>query len=361
MHVALVDFHAATPYPVELANALGKLSQTTLLLPESRGNFAAMLDHKTVDLRIFGMPRYRAPANLAMIARLRRLLNTLNPDLLHITFWHWWGSPGLGIGTARPLVATVHDVGPHPGDHVWWRNPSLLYPFQWRWADQVIVHAVAERERLVGEHGYPLERTNVIPIGSFNAYRSWGGLGHSERPATVLFFGRLWEYKGLRYLIEAEPLITREIPDARIVIAGHGESFEPYRQAMVNADRFEVHNHHIPDRMVAELFEQASVVVLPYTEASQSGVVSIACAFGKPVVATKVGGIPDVVQHGETGYLVPPRDRDSLAEAIISLLKDEKKRHEMGRRAWNKAQTDLSWSAIAEKTVRVYEKAMVRG
>ena len=125
MHAVLIEFRNTTPYPVQLANALGKLCKITLLLPEAASGLADGLDRTTVDLCFFHMPRYREPANLAMVRDLRRQLRTLDPDLLHITFRHWWGTPGLGQSAPFPLVATVHDVSPHPGDGGWWRNPAI--------------------------------------------------------------------------------------------------------------------------------------------------------------------------------------------------------------------------------------------
>jgi glycosyltransferase involved in cell wall biosynthesis len=211
----------------------------------------------------------------------------------------------------------------------------------------------------VTNRGLDQQRVNVIPIGAYDYYGAWARSDRAERPNCVLFFGRIWAYKGLEVLIEAEPLISREIPDVCIIIAGYGESIEKYRQAMVNPDRFEVHNYRIPDEKVAELFQSANLVILPYVEASQSGVVSVAYAFGKPVVATRVGGIPDVVDHGQTGYLVPPRDPYSLAEAIITLLKDRNTRHEMGRKALGRSQSDMSWPHVARRTLEVYHKALV--
>ena len=358
MHVVLIEFRQRDPYPVQLANALGKLCQTTLMLPTSASQIARQLDRERVNLQFFHLPRYREPANLAMVWHVRRQLKALHPNLLHITFWHWWGTPGLGLFTSLPLVATVHDVNPHPGDKSWWSNPAVAYPLQWRWADQVIVHANADRQKLVSSYGCQPDRVQVIPIGAYDFYKAWGRGDRLERPDTVLFFGRIWAYKGLDVLIDAEPLITREVPGARIVIAGTGDSFDQYRQTMVNPDHFEVHDQFIPDEMVAELFQSAAVVVLPYIEASQSGVIPIAYAFGKPVVATNVGGIPDVVDHGQTGYLVPPNDPTSLAEAVIALLRDRKTRLEMGQKAQEKAKRELSWASIAEQTMHVYEKAL---
>jgi glycosyltransferase involved in cell wall biosynthesis len=87
-------------------------------------------------------------------------------------------------------------------------------------------------------------------------------------------------------------------------------------------------------------------------------VVPIAYAFGKPVVATRVGGIPEVLDHGQTGLLVPPGDPKSLAEAIITILQNRDLRTRMGQRAQEKAENSLSWSSIAASTVRVYERAL---
>jgi glycosyltransferase involved in cell wall biosynthesis len=255
------------------------------------------------------------------------------------------------------MVATVHDVARHPGERGVWAIPSAFYRWQWFGADQVIVHADSARQQLLDRGGHRPESVHVIPIGAYDFYRSLAGADYPERPNTILFFGRIWGYKGLMHLIQAEPRITQAIPDARIVIAGQGEDFGKYARAMVNPAHFEVHNYRIPNSKVSELFQSASVVVLPYVEASQSGVIPVAYAFGKPVVATAVGGIPDIVEDGLTGRLVPPADPDSLAEAIVDLLKDDEGRLEMGHRARERGKNELSWASVAEQTLRVYKEA----
>jgi glycosyltransferase involved in cell wall biosynthesis len=361
MHVTLIEFRTSTPYPVQLANALGRLCQVTLLLPDRATALAAYVDREYVNLKHFCMPRLRQPANLAMVWRLRRQLRALRPHLVHITYWHPWGTPGLGLFTRFPSVATVHDVSRHAGERGVWAIPPVLYRWQWRWADQVIVHASAARQQLLNGYGRKPEGTHVIPIGSYGFYRAVADDDVPERPNTVLFFGRIWGYKGLQHLVEAEPLISQAVPDVRIVIAGQGESFKRYERAMVNPHHFEVHNYRISDKDVASFFHQASVVALPYTEASQSGVVPIAYAFGKPVVATRVGGLPDVVVDGQTGLLVPPGDSRGLAQAIIMLLKDEELRCRLARGARRFAETELSWPQIAARTMEVYRLAVSPG
>jgi len=361
MHIALIEFRASTPYPVQLADALGQLCQVTLMLPHEAAGLTEGIDRNSVDVQFFHLPRMRQAANLAMVQRLRCRLQALKPDLVHVTYWHIWGTPGLGVRAPFPLVATVHDVHRHRGERGLWAVPPMFYRWQWRWANQVIVHASAARQQLLSQYGCWPENVHVIPIGSYDFYRGFADDEQIERPNTVLFFGRIWEYKGLDVLIEAEPLITQAVPDARIVIAGYGERLDRYYQAMVNPDHFEVHNYRIPDEQVARFFQQASVVALPYVEASQSGVIPIAYAFGKPVVATRVGGLPDVVVDGQTGLLVPPSDARSLARAILALLKDPARRREMGQRACKFAETELSWQRIAQRTLEVYEMCFAQG
>lgn len=354
MHALLIDFEFIA-YSVQLANALSELCQVTLMLPQSAPADLIERVEKAVDLRQFRMPRLRQPANVRMVDSLFRAIAQARPDVVHQLAWHLWMNVALPFLPPIPLVTTIHDASRHPGDR---QSITWFQSWQWRKARRVIVHAEAIKRQLVEERRVPDGKVHVIPLGSYDLYRQWARGQTCEQHNTVLFFGRIWEYKGLRYLIEAEPLISAQVPDVRIVIAGQGEPFAKYQQMMANPDHFVVHNYHVPDEMIARLFQEASVVALPYTEASQSAVLAIAYAFGRPVVATTVGGIPEVLDHGETGFLVPPRDPDRLAEAIVTLLQDDALRRRMGHRAREKAESELSWPTIARQTLEVYREAI---
>src|SRR4030043_34075 len=171
---------------------------------------------------------------------------------------------------------------------------------------------------------------------------------------TVLFFGRISRYKGLDILIKAEPLITQQIPDAKIVIAGSGQDFGRYESLITNRSRFEIQNRFISHREVPKFFRRTAVVVLPYVEASQSAVVPIAYMFGKPVVVTNVGSIPEVVDEGKTGFVVPPNSPEDLSRAIIRILENHGLRKTMSANALAKASADLSWNTIAQETAKIY-------
>jgi glycosyltransferase involved in cell wall biosynthesis len=127
---------------------------------------------------------------------------------------------------------------------------------------------------------------------------------------------------------------------------------------MVDPKRFIVFNEYISDEKRAELFRRASVVVLPYIEASQSFIISIAYRFGKPVVATNVGGLPEMVDEGQTGYLVPPRDVDALADAIVRLMLDGETRRRFGENGRRKVNAQCAPEKVGQMTVDVYCQAM---
>ena len=127
---------------------------------------------------------------------------------------------------------------------------------------------------------------------------------------------------------------------------------------MVHPDRFVVHNEFISEACTADYFRRASVVVLPYIEASQSGVIPMAYSAAKPVVATTVGGLPEIVEDGRTGYLVAPRDAAQLADAVSRLLLDAQLRQRMGENGKRKMEAECSPSVIAQKTLDIYHRAV---
>ena len=110
---------------------------------------------------------------------------------------------------------------------------------------------------------------------------------------------------------------------------------------------------------LAGLLQDCAITVCPYTDATQSGVVMTSYSLCKPVIATNVGGLSEMVEDGKTGLLVPPKDVDALADAIISLLEDRKKLDEMANSIRNDYFAgDKSWKVIADRYVAFYHKAI---
>lgn len=357
MKVALLSYDFGE-YCVRLASALRRMADVLLLLPEHLAQpHLAALDPQ-VDFQPFDKPRLRqAGRQLRVGLNLLRQVKAFDPDVIHVQQGHLWFNGFLPLLRRYPLVLTVHDPRQHLGDEGGRKTPQAIMDFGFRQASQLIVHATQSKQVVVGECGTPPENVHVVPHISL-------GISPPSPPhdngATILFFGRIWAYKGLDFLIRAEPLITAEVPDARIVIAGQGEDFARYRCMMVHPERFTVYNEYVSDERCSELFRQATVVVLPYVEASQSGVIPLAYTFMKPVVATTVGGLPEMVEDGRTGYLVPPRDERALAAAVVRVLRNKPLGRQLGLNGKRKLDEECAPPVIAQQTYDVYNRALGR-
>ena len=297
---------------MRLANALSAYADVLLLMPERVVRpFAPKLDG-TVRLFSYQSPRLRQPlSQFRTIRTVMREIRAFSPDLIHYQGFHLWFDLALAAWRRYPLVFTVHDFRAHPGDTLTQKTPFWLEMLARRSADQIIVHSRHVEELLGKELGARrnIHRMPHIQIGGDPVPAKF-----EEDENLILFFGRIWEYKGLEYLIRAEPLISARVPGARILIAGQGEDFERYRRMMKNPERFLVDNEYISELRAQEYFQRASVVVLPYIEASQSGVIPLAYSAGKPVVATEVGGLPEMVEHGRTAQRGITPIHDLVAE-----------------------------------------------
>lgn len=357
MRIVMIAF-SNIEYTVELSEALSKFEEVILMIPGGDAErFAKVLDPSLI-LQPFYMPRMRYPSNIVMIWNIIKKINRFKPDIIHLQKGHPWFNFALYFLKRYCLVTTIHDVVLLDWPSL--RIPAFTYTPPIRTSTLLIVHGQSLKASMVREYHRLADDIHVFPRGVNSIYTRFNTQSVDEERHTIMYFGRIWEYKGIEYLIKAEPLISERVPDVKIVIAGTGEDFQKYRDMMVHPERFVVHNEYIPDKDVARLFKQCSVVVLPYIDGSQSGVIPQAYAFKKPVVVTDVGSLPENVDHNVTGYVVPPRDSVRLAEAISDLLMDDDKRRQMGENAYDKTKKELSWMNIAPLTVEAYKEALCK-
>ena len=349
-------------YCAWLARAMARDAEVTLYLPRVEADPVADQVGPAVDLRLFDQPRLRQPVPcLRLTGGIVRDIRRGRPDVVHLQAGHLYMTPLLPAIGDRALVMTCHDVRPHLGDQPSRKVPSFVLDWGLRRADAVIVHGESLR-RLAGEVcRVPLERIHVVPHHwqSEPARPAAAAAGNgSTAPQSILFFGRIWPYKGLEYLIRAQPRVSARVPQAEFVIAGEGEDLARYRAMMAQPERFVVHDGFVPREERARLLDRASVVVLPYLEATQSGVVPLAWAHGRAVVASRVGAIPEVVEHDRTGLLVPPGDPHALADAIVRVLGESGLAARLGAAGRDKLRAEMSPETAAEATLAVYGTAL---
>ncbi len=346
-------------YFSQLTNALAKTEEVTVIIPDSA---SSNYFNKNINIKRIKVPTEASlkelvsfPSKLIRIPFFLKTVRDTNPDVIHITSGHPWSFMAMPFLKKYKIFVTLHDPEPHVGEkHL---RKILSIRMSLKYATKIFVHGKQLRNLLTNK--ISKNKIEIIPHGDYSFFTKWEDNSvHEER--SVLFFGRILDYKGIQYLIQAEPLIAKEIEDIKIIIAGKG-NLRKYEKLIKNKNNFEIINEFIPDEKVARLFQRCAVVVLPYIDGTQSGIIPIAYSFKKPVIATNVGSIPEVVENGRTGYIIEPRNSKILAESITKLLKDDNLRKQMGDNAYTKMKEELSWDKIAEKTVMAYKSVVRRG
>ena len=267
------------------------------------------------------------PAMLASFGRAARRA-ARDADLVHA---HWLPAGAVALATGRPFVVHLHGTDVDLARRV----PRLARPILRR-ARLVLAASTwlaGEAVRL-GAHS-----VRVVPTGVDLVPR----VGEEAQPPHVLFAGRLSPEKGILELLEA----AEGMP---LVVAGDG----PLRRRVPGALGF------VSRAELERLYGEAAVVAVPSLREGFGVVCAEAMAYGRPVVASAVGGLTDLVVDGETGILVPPGDVRALRAALERLLADEALRARLGAAARERARRLLSWDSVTAATLAAYTDALAR-
>jgi D-inositol-3-phosphate glycosyltransferase len=289
------------------------------------------------------------------------------PDALVVQWWHPFFGPAYAGVISRlrrrmsvPAVFLCHNVFPHERPPI----PGIGRLMAWsvartfRHVDGFLAHS----EELVNQIGQLREGTVARRIfhPAYDFYpRSNRGRTEGDRP-RLLFFGNIRRYKGLDVFLRALGIVKQEML-FRATVAG--EFYTDAKVSKALADRLGLddclvwRDHYIPNEEVPTIFEAADLVVLPYLEATQSGVVPLAYRFGVPVIASNVGGLSEVVQDGRTGYLVPSGNPEALARRIVQYFR-ERKRDEFEANIEH-FRDQLNWSQVVKTLIEVVEAIRV--
>jgi len=344
---------------ISLANKMAEHAKVYLILPS---NLLEKSHFKSISKKVIFLPieiprQIHIFSSLITLYKLLITINRIQPSIFHVQgFGHAW-LPFLFPFLNCKIVSTVHDPQPHVGDQMSKgdRFSVLLGHYL---SDHFIVHGKYLKEQVIDFFSVSRDKITVVPLSASLNINTKKNNQDTSNP-SILFFGRIWKYKGLKYLIKAEPLIRNKIKNFKIIIAGEGESFAPYEKLIQNTDSFIIKNYRISEEEMHNLFAECSIVVLPYIEATQSGIIPYAFQYGKPVIATEVGSIPDVIDNQINGILIAPKDSTALANEIINLLSNKERLRLYSKNARKKYKLSLSPTRCLYETLKSYKKCLI--
>lgn len=256
----------------------------------------------------------------------------------------------------RKLVFTIHDPLPHSSASYKMDRYNRIAAFR-RYQNFILLNT-AQREEFI--NFYHLNKKDVSifesKLSSYDYLHMYQNEPLSEDSPYILFFGNIQKYKGLEYLFEAMSVVYQSNPEVKLIVAGRGNYYfdlDKYKKLGC----YDIRNSFINDDELASLVKNSLFVVVPYVDATQSGVVMTAYAFSKPCVATNVGGLPEMVIDGEYGFIVPPRDSNELAKAINNLLNNRILLDTFSNNIYRDYQEGCkSWKQISKGMMSIYKE-----
>ncbi|MBS1517100.1 MAG: glycosyltransferase [Bacteroidetes bacterium] len=297
-----------------------------------------------------------------------KMIAARKPDLLILRFWIPFFAPAfyricsyVKKKTNAKILFICDNVIPHekrPGD-------NFLIKLIFKVGDFFIIHSKSVEEDLKKFiKGKPYKYT---PHPIYNIFGEPVSKGDSlaaiekdfnielKGKKVILFFGYVRKYKGLKYLIDAMPEILRSVDVTLLIVGEFYEDENITRDQIKNLElekNIHVVSDYIPNEKVRYFFCASDVVVLPYIDATQSGITQIAYYYDKPVIATDVGGLSEAVIDGKTGFLVKPEDSGAVAEAVVEFYKkDLEKNFSEGAK---KEKKKYEWERMIEAIEQLY-------
>ncbi|MHB1393074.1 MAG: glycosyltransferase [Clostridia bacterium] len=281
-----------------------------------------------------------------------------SPKLIIFQWWNPFFSPAYTLicllvkaFSSTKVLYLCHNVLPHeklPFD-------KQLAIIALRRGDRFIVQSGEDEDKLIKliptanyKRTY-LPTYNVFNYGQYNEADARNKLCLNKHK-VLLFFGFVREYKGLIYLIKALPNVVKKYKEIKLLIVGDFYDDKQEYLDEINrlnmGDYINIYDGYIPDKEVEMYFKASDLVVLPYTSATQSGIVQIAYGFEKPVIVTDVGGLPEVVENGKTGFVVCSKDVEKLSKAIVQYFDENRK--EVFIKNIQNDQDKYSWDKMVE-------------
>lgn len=291
--------------------------------------------------------------------RMYRVIREIQPDIVHVQTSRLY--PLAGLERGFPSLLTIHGI---------FFEESKLYKnqrdrFRGLYGRTTEKRSVGRARHVVCLNNYalsimrPFIGTDDVRVIDNAVDDRFFGAQRAEEPGRVLFAGLITDRKNVLGLLEAAKIVSERVSGLRLRIAGHildqayFETCKAFVDANGLADSVEFVGNVSGDDIVGEL-AKANALVLPAKQETSPMIISESLAVGTPVIATPVGGMPEVVRDGETGFLVPLGDAQALADRITQLIEDSELRSRMSESARQLASERFSRSIVLQKTVDFY-------
>ncbi len=306
---------------------------------------------------IFYNLKIRSFYNLYLSTKLTRFLKKY--DIIHfngsnaVLPYLIWQLKG------KKILFTIHDFTPHTGEGTKFKFAEKFNEYLLKSKYPIILQNLQDYNALLNVNKKLKSKLYYLPFGILDIYKQFKKDSNAITDIDLLFWGRISPYKGIEYLIDAINILNNNKGiKVKTIIAGSGKVyFDTQRFDELNLVLI---NKYLCTEELVDLIQRAKIIVCPYTDATQSGVLMTAYAFNKPVIASKVGGFLDFVYEGLTGKLIQPRNSYDLAEALYELLSSPELLLKMSRNIEKlNVDSELSWESISEKAISIYKKLYI--
>lgn len=389
--VALLTGGQDIAYTHGLATTLGQRGIRVHVVGTDRVDHAEF--HKSDQIRFVDLGGIRSNARFATklfqlaayYLRLVAYITFRSPKIVHI-LWNskleYFDRTLLAFYfklLGKKVVLTAHNVNKAKRDSCDSLLNRLTLKIQYCLTDQIFVHTEKMKDELDLEFGIPPDRIPVIPFGintlvpdtELTTIQAKLRLGIRADERTILFYGRIVPYKGLEYLVEAFHRLTQRDASARLIIAGEpmkgAEGYIERIRRVVTDNKGSSHImcrfEFISDPETELYFKAADVLVLPYKDIFESGVLYVAYRFGVPVIASDVGSFGEELKKGGAGLVFEPGSSTALADALEAFFKSElyKDAANHRRRIQEYSSSHHSWQTVGQITERVYSSLIKQG
>ena len=270
------------------------------------------------------------------------LIKRFNADIIYSPFTLLWARFIYFFLRSRRIVITIHDVKLHDSYHnIADFFTKILNIGSITFVDDIVI--LNNKDKALVEKKYK-KHTFVIPHACFDYYFDRHESNNNKINYKIGFLGRIEPYKGVDLLIDSFNRINNN--QIQLLIAGSGNIDKFSMKKIKQNKKITLINRFIEDKEFKEILDCVDFLVLPYKRASQSGVIPLSFAYGKMVVATNVGALPEQVPSG-TGFIVPV-DSESIANTIDYIYSNEELIHQMGKQAREYAAKKLTWEHSAQ-------------